>query len=459
MIAKPWFQDTIARRFATTIILAIFVAVAMAWLFVTFAGPLMLPPLRDTGLLQQADGIVRMVETVPVTERQMLADAASTAAIHVDWYVAGTAVAVMLDAAARLPAGPLPPGFQTAQGQRSIAAFQADTTGSLPPSLRYDRLHHPDTRFFAVMLADQSWVVLTTTTRLWGLEPPVRIAIGGVFLTLSAFAVSAIATYQLAKPITRFTEAVQRFGSDPRSLAVPETGPRELRVAVRAFNAMQAQIQRFVEGRTAMLAAISHDLRTPLTRMRLRAELVDDEDQRHRLFRDVDDMQAMIESALSFFRDDSADEETTRFDFPELLRTIADDYGDQGIEVPYHGPIRASFRGRPFALKRAFTNLVDNAIKYATAPEITLRIESNSVCVQICDRGPGVPEEEAEQVFAPFYRLERSRNRATGGVGLGLTAARAVIRSHGGEITLHNRPSGGLKLLVTLPAPPLGRLA
>ncbi len=202
-----------------------------------------------------------------------------------------------------------------------------------------------------------------------------------------------------------------------------------------------------------MLAAISHDLRTPLTRMRLRAEFIEDEDQRSRLCRDVDNMQTMIESALSFFRDDSKDEETTSFDFPELLRTIADDYGDQGVAVPYHGPVRTSFRGRPFALKRAFTNLIDNAIKYAGAPEITLQYAARSICVVVCDRGPGVPEDQAEQVFAPFYRLERSRNRTTGGVGLGLTAARAVIRNHGGDITLHNRSEGGLEVRVNLPLP------
>jgi signal transduction histidine kinase len=235
-------------------------------------------------------------------------------------------------------------------------------------------------------------------------------------------------------------------------------GPRELRSSIVAFNAMQAQIQKFVDDRTAMLAAISHDLRTPLTKMRLRGEFVDDEVQRARLFHDVDDMQAMVDSALAFFRDDFQDEETTAFDFPEMLRTIADDYNDQGSEITYDGADHVAFRGRPFALKRAFTNLVDNAVKYGRAPELSFRFSEQQVVVVVRDSGPGIPPGAAEQVFAPFYRLERSRNRATGGVGLGLTSARAVIRAHGGDIGLRNRPSGGLEVEVTLPVPSLSNI-
>jgi signal transduction histidine kinase len=201
---------------------------------------------------------------------------------------------------------------------------------------------------------------------------PTRIGLGLGLLTISIAAVSAIATHQLARPIRQFTDALRRFGTDPRAAPLPETGPREVRASISAFNAMQAQIQRFVDDRTAMLAAISHDLRTPLTRMRLRGEFVEDEEQRMRLFRDVDEMQTMVDSALAFFRDDFQGEETTTFDFPELLRTIAEDYADQGCEIAYIGTDHVAFRGRPLALKRAFANLVDNAVKYGRAPELEL---------------------------------------------------------------------------------------
>jgi signal transduction histidine kinase len=179
--------------------------------------------------------------------------------------------------------------------------------------------------------------------------------------------------------------------------------------------------------------------------------LVEDEEQRARLFRDVDEMQAMIDSALAFFRDDFRGEETTTFDFPELLRTIAEDYSDQGSEVTYSGEEHVSFCGRPFALKRAFANLVDNVVKYARAPQLELCCSGQRFVVLVRDSGPGIPPEATEKVFAPFYRLERSRNRSTGGAGLGLTSAQAVIRGHGGEIRLRNRPTGGLEVEVTLP--------
>jgi signal transduction histidine kinase len=200
-----------------------------------------------------------------------------------------------------------------------------------------------------------------------------------------------------------------------------------------------------------MLAAISHDLRTPLTKVRLRGEYIEDKEQQARLFHDVDHMQAMIDSALSFFRDDIRDEKTTTFDFPELLRTIVDDYSDQGSAVVYHGPEHTPFRGRPFALKRAFTNLVDNAVKHGGAAEVELLCTLREFSVAVRDNGPGIPPEMFERVFAPFYRLDASRNRATGGVGLGLTSARDVIRGHGGDIALRNRASGGLEVEVTLP--------
>jgi signal transduction histidine kinase len=230
-----------------------------------------------------------------------------------------------------------------------------------------------------------------------------------------------------------------------------ENGPREVRASIAAFNAMQAQIQRFVDGRTAMLAAISHDLRTPLTRIRLRGEFIEDEEQRKRLFRDVEEMQVMVDSALAFFRDDFQREENTTFDFPELLRTIVDDHNDRGAGIIYSGPEKVAFTGRPFALKRAFANLVDNALKYGKAPELELLYEEQKLIVQVRDSGPGIPHDAIEKVFSPFYRLERSRNRGTGGVGLGLTAAQAVIRAHGGDIHLSNRVTGGLEVKVILP--------
>jgi signal transduction histidine kinase len=450
---KLWPEDTIARRFAVTIASAIVVALMLAGAFIHFAGVWGRPPAHEMGLLERADDIVRMVEAIPEHERRALADAAANAAFRVDWYSAASTVAVMLDAMANLRTLKELPGFESGGHKRRTVIFRSDNQGQLPAGLHFDGMDHPNAYYFSVELGDGSWVVFTARSRTWGLEPPARIGVGLTLLVVSITVVSAVATYQLSRPIREFTEALRRFGTNPRASALPEKGPRELRASIGAFNAMQAQIQKFVDDRTTMLAAISHDLRTPLTKVRLRGEFVADEEQRARLFRDVDDMQAMVDSALSFFRDDFHVEETTTFDFPELLRTIADDYNDQGCEVSYDGAEHVAFRGRPFALKRAFTNLIDNAARYGRAPELEFSCSERQVVVVVRDSGPGIPPEAAEQVFAPFYRLERSRNRATGGVGLGLTSARAVIRGHGGDISLRNRPSGGLEVEVTLPVP------
>jgi signal transduction histidine kinase len=200
-----------------------------------------------------------------------------------------------------------------------------------------------------------------------------------------------------------------------------------------------------------MLAAISHDLRTPLTRMRLRGEFIDDQEQQARLFRDVDEMQNMVDEALAFFRDDASVEETTSFDLPHVLLTVANDYADQDVDIGYAGPAHAVYRGRPFTLKRAFTNLIDNAVKYGKTPEIELSCGEMALVVAIRDRGPGIPAEALDNVFRPYYRVDGSRNRASGGVGLGLTVAQAIVHGHGGEIILQNRPEGGLEARIVLP--------
>jgi signal transduction histidine kinase len=224
-----------------------------------------------------------------------------------------------------------------------------------------------------------------------------------------------------------------------------------VRQVVRTFNEMQAKIQKFVAYRTMMLAAISHDLRTPLTRMRLRGEFIEDPEQQARLFRDVDEMQAMVDGALAFFRDDAVAEPNTTFDLPQVLLTIVNDYADQKIEIHYRGPVHAVYLGRPFALKRAFSNLVENAIKYATPPELELLCEPRSLVVVVRDRGPGIADTQLQDVFLPYYRVEKSRNRGTGGVGLGLTVALGIVQGHGGEIVLSNSPAGGLEARVGLP--------
>jgi two-component system osmolarity sensor histidine kinase EnvZ len=303
----------------------------------------------------------------------------------------------------------------------------------------------------AVNYLDESWIIFSASSRTFWLSRSTRLALWLAYATCAVIAVQALAAWQLSRPIVKLSDAVRQFGINRPAPPIAESGPKELREVIAAFNAMRAQIEKFIAYRVTMLAAISHDLRTPLTRMRLRGEFIEDEEQQARLFRDVDEMQAMIDSALAFFRDDAAEEMFTEVDLPGVLKTIVNDFADQGVEILYHGPAHATCRGRPFALKRAFTNLIENAVKYGSPPEIVLTQQDHRILVTIRDEGPGIPDEALEAVFNPYFRLERSRNRNSGGVGLGLTAAQSILRGHGGDIILRNRASGGLDAEATLP--------
>jgi two-component system osmolarity sensor histidine kinase EnvZ len=302
-----------------------------------------------------------------------------------------------------------------------------------------------------VQLRDGSWLSFTPPERSWGLDANVRIPIVIALGLVATLLVAWIATRQLANPLQRFASAARRFGDDLRAPPIKIEGPHEIRQAIIAFNTMQAQIRHFLGERTQMLAAISHDLRAPLTRMRLRSEFMEDLEQQRKMVRDIEEMQTMINAALGFFRDESHREHSTAFDLSELLQTIVDDFRDQGIVVDFSGPAHLVYDGRPLGIKRVIVNLLENAVKYGQKPGIELTGDGRRVCIEVRDEGPGIPESALDRVFDPFYRLETSRNRDTGGVGLGLSAARAIVREQGGELTLRNRSGAGLVARVELP--------
>ncbi len=272
-------------------------------------------------------------------------------------------------------------------------------------------------------------------------------------IMLSAVALlSILMVHHISRPLATFARAAHRLGVDVEAPPIPESGPAEVRKVTRAFNDMQRRIQRFVEDRTQMIAAISHDLGTPITRMRLRAEFIEDEEQRQKMLADLDDMEKMTLSALSFVRGDSAHEPQAMVDLRTVLRRISDDANDMGHTVTLDvGKDPVPFGCRPVALRRAIGNLVENAIRYGRQAHLTLQETASAVLISIDDEGPGIAEDRLEDVFKPFHRLENSRNRETGGTGLGLTVARTIVRAHGGGIALINRDAGGLRVRVTLP--------
>lgn len=255
----------------------------------------------------------------------------------------------------------------------------------------------------------------------------------------------------LAAPIRRFSEAAQRLGSDTSVPPVPREGPPEMRQAVDSFNAMQARINRLLQERTHMIGAIAHDLRTPLTRLSFRldglpAPLGDKVDA------DIQEMKTMISAALDFIRDRSAGVHRQRLDMRLLVESVVDDMVDVGHDVTVQPGSPITLEGDPLALRRVVVNLVENGLKYGERVRLRLRATGDGCVLEIDDDGPGIPDGMQQQVFEPFFRLEGSRNRDTGGIGLGLATVRAIVLDHGGTVAVRNRKDGGLRVVVTLPA-------
>ena len=278
-----------------------------------------------------------------------------------------------------------------------------------------------------------------------------------LLMTLFAAILVIWAVRQFSSPMRDIAAAAERLGLDVNAGPLPETGTVEAIKAARAFNLMAERIRRFVRDRTFLLTAIGHDLRTPITRLKLRAEWMEDEEQQAKMMADLDELESMVAATLAFGRDDAAAESLVPMDLAELLRTIGEEASDARPETPdavrYDGPDHQVVRARPLAMKRALSNLVQNALNYGHAARISLTAsQRETIAVVIDDDGPGIPPNELERVFEPFHRLEASRNRETGGTGLGLPIARNILRAHGGDVTLANRPTGGLRATVTLPA-------
>ena len=274
------------------------------------------------------------------------------------------------------------------------------------------------------------------------------------WLTALSIIIGGVAWWGVHKatlPLSVFAAAAERLGVNVNAEPLPEAGPSEVRRAANAFNTMQTRIKRFIQDRTQMLAAISHDLRTPITRLRLRAEFVDDDVERKKMLGDLDEMEAMIGATLAFARDDAANEQAESVDVAAIIAALCGDERALGRDVAYSGPDTLGLIARPLALKRAINNLVDNAVKYGGLARVSLSPGREEVAIDVDDDGPGIALQDKERVFAPFIRLESSRSRETGGTGLGLTIARNAVRSMGGDVELINRTEGGLRVRVTLP--------
>ncbi len=303
----------------------------------------------------------------------------------------------------------------------------------------------------AVPLGDGRWLNTVGTLR-----PPGRFWEWSTLLSLglSALILSLLMIWMVRRithPLARLAASTDRFGRGEVTGPLTEQGPTDIQHAIRAFNLMRARLERFVQDRTRMLAAISHDLRTPMTALRVRAELIREPETRGKILATLDEMQHMTEATLVFVREDATQEDTRLIDLAALVGSLCDDLSDAGKDVTFSGPDKTPYRCRSVSLKRALGNLVENAVTYGQRARVTLTAEGDMMRIEIDDDGLGIAESDIERVFEPFVRLEASRSRETGGVGLGMAIARSIIRQHGGDITLANRAEGGLRVAVHVP--------
>ena len=259
-----------------------------------------------------------------------------------------------------------------------------------------------------------------------------------------------VAARNITRPLSELARAADSVGRHIRPAQLEERGARELRDAARAFNTMQDRLRRYLDSRTRVLAAMSHDLKTPLTRLRLQVEALENPPMQARISRELDEMESMVHEALALFRGLDDGEPAAPVDVDALLEQLRGEFTDMGATVTVSGRSLAPYFGKPQALKRCLTNLVANAVKFGTRADIAVE-DGAELVIRVRDSGPGIPESELERVFEPFYRLESSRNRDSGGTGLGLSIARDIAQSHGGILTLHNLTSGGLEACLTLP--------
>lgn len=316
---------------------------------------------------------------------------------------------------------------------------------------RWHRRHGPTSLLIAIELESGQWL---NAENQFSAPPRGRFWAASSILACIIIVIAGVSLILLRRitgPMRQLSEAAEKLGRGEEVATLPESGPHEARATIRAFNQMQERLTRFMNDRTQMLAATSHDLRTPLTSLRLRAELVDDPELKFKMLATLDEMQKMVEAMLAFAREDSAHEETRDVDMGSLVQSIVDDLNDLGHDATLTPGAACVIRGRPFTLTRAIRNIIENASRHGGGAHVSFETRDKESVIIVEDNGPGIPENDLEHVFNPFVRLDQARNQESGNMGLGLGIARTIIRGHGGEIGITNRPEGGLRATIRLP--------
>jgi signal transduction histidine kinase len=351
-----------------------------------------------------------------------------------------------------LPPGPVPPAIE-----RDVPAlhylhrrlghayriFADPATSAVAPGISRIGIALPDGAMVAAnFVPEQQW-----QRPFW--SPWITTLL---FVIVILTALGLWAARALTAPLTSFARAAENFSLNGAAAPLPERGPEEIRLAARALNRMRERITVLIDDRTRMLAAISHDLRTPITRLRLRSEFIEDEVHRGQMLRDLDQMRSMLEAVLSFLRNDRKLESMTLIDLASTLQLVTDQFADMGSKVCYDGPGHAMVTARPDDLHRAVTNLVENAVRFAGATTIRLKLSPRGATIEVEDDGPGISDARKDIMLQPFVRGDDARNMdEASGFGLGLSIARAIVEAHGGELTLNDREPQGLLVRIELP--------
>lgn len=408
--------------------------------------------IRSRHAAERVEQVILTLEAAPASSRQALAAIAEKSGIRVDFSHSTTVIGL-----------PAVTEFSSALAHifgesRAISAFERE--GSDCPvrhggQSQAGEIRHCQTVF--TTLKDGTPVRLDIAYRVGAIPPLSGIFLFNILAFLVGIATLAlVVSYIATKPLRKLAQAARDFGNNIEHQSLPENhGSREVRDASLAFNSMQASIRNHIQERTYMLAAIAHDLQTPLTRLRLRLEKVTDDDLRARLVADLTATQAMVKEGLDFVQSVSAEEPFELVDLDSLIEAICDDATDAGLDVSHTGLIGKPIMACPHSLRRCISNLLDNAIKYGKFAHVTVKKEGSMAIITIIDGGPGIPGDQLEAVFQPFKRLDNSRSRSSGGTGLGLTIARIIAGKHRGSLKLRNMGTVELGLIATLELPAL----
>jgi signal transduction histidine kinase len=443
------FLGSMTGRVFATLLLGILISAALTQWLADVERKRVLERQRDQTLIERAEQLIMATEIVPASARRAYLAVANRPGLQ-------------LDAGPLRPLAPQGTNFTKTLSERLGKEYTISSAAASPAAcanpprmpLLYGLLSaewRGACENLNVRLRDGEQLHLSVLPprSLVAAETDYRAVLALFFLSIAllAYLVARMTT----RPLKQLARAAQDLGNDINRAPLDLTGASEIRQASAAFNAMQARIRQYIFQRTQMLAAITHDLQTPLTRMRLRLEKVSDGELQERLIGDLSAMQAMVREGLDLARSMDTTESMQLLDLDSLLDAVCDDAADANQPVTLAGRSGLALLGRPLDLQRCLGNLIDNAVKYGQQAQVTVDRVNGAARIRVRDSGPGIPPAEQTRVFDPFYRVETSRSRESGGTGLGLTIARNIAEQHGGSIALANHPDGGLEVTLMLP--------